>query len=166
MNRHENLRTQRAFEDLTAVGEHSDLRSEKRTYRRCPEAHDDRWRDKANLAQQPIEASGDFLLGWSLVHSALASQLPAEMLHCVRDVNSGAVDPCLAQCALEQASGWTHKWLARQIFPIARLLADEHDPRVGTAFTAYRLCCSVPQRTTATVAYAFGELRQEPRFGG
>ena len=51
---------------------------------------------------------------------------------------------------VEELSRWPHERMAREIFLVARLLADEHDARRSRTFAEHGLRADHPQVTAAT----------------
>ena len=85
-------------------------------------------------------AAGLDLAGVGLgVDAALAALLELEMLDRVGDVGRAAVDPGLAERAVEQLAGRADERAAGEILLVARLLADEQDPGVERAFAEHGL---------------------------
>src|SRR5205085_8990908 len=75
----------------------------------------------------------------ALVDAALPARRPLEVLDRVRDVHGVTVDAGLLERVVEHPSGRPDERLALEVLPVARLLADHHDLRAGTAFTEHRL---------------------------
>ena len=115
----------------------------------APEAHEDLRLDQAQLRIQPRPAGGDLLEIRLLVDPALASRLPVEVFHDVRDVHLVAVDAGLVQRPVEQLAGRADERPPLDVLPIARLFADEYDLRLGGALAEDRLGCPLPEVATA-----------------
>jgi hypothetical protein len=73
------------------------------------------------------------------VDAALAALLELEMLDRVGDVDAGAVDPRVAQRAVERLAGGADERLAGEILLVAGLLADRDHRGVERAFAEYGL---------------------------
>src|SRR6185295_6277915 len=112
----------RARDRLVAAGQ--------RPRRGRAERHRDLRLEKTQLVLQPPVTGFDLVGVRLLVNAPLAARLEFEVLHGIRDVDAGAVDAGLGERAVEHLPGRSDERLAGQILLVARLLADEHDPRV------------------------------------
>src|SRR5205085_7421156 len=92
------------------------------------ETDDDRRLKDADLALQPAKARGDLAFRRRLVQAARAPGGPAEMLDRIGDEGFAAIDAGLLECLVENFPGGSHERKPREVFLVARLLADEHDP--------------------------------------
>jgi hypothetical protein len=79
------------------------------------------------------------------MNATLAARLPLEMLHGIRHVDFGAVDPSFGERGVQQFSGRADKRFALDVFLIPRYLTDEHDLGGGLPFSEYRLRGIFPQ---------------------
>src|SRR5258705_12701863 len=101
--------------------------SEQGLSRRRAKAHDRPRLDELDLDVEPRPAGGDLAGPRLLVNPALAARLPFEMLDHVRHVNALAVDAGFFERPIEELARRADERTARDIFLIARLLANEHD---------------------------------------
>ena len=99
-----------------------------------------------NFAFQPLVAGIDLALRRGLVQPPLAAQLPLEVLDRVGDVEVLAVDARRLERAVEEASGRPDEGQPLLVLLVARLLADQHHPRVRVAGAEHRLRGVRPQR--------------------
>jgi hypothetical protein len=102
------------------------------------------------------------------VQPPLPALLEFEMLHGVGDEDLAAVEPRLLDGTVEHAPGRADKRLAFEVFLVARLLADQHQPgargalaghHLGGIFierTARALCLRLRQRRERSVGNRFG----------
>ena len=63
------------------------------------------------------------------MNPAFAARLPFEMFYRVRDVNLGPIDFSVFERAIHDFPSGTNKWLARHVFVIAWLFANQHHRR-------------------------------------
>ena len=73
------------------------------------------------------------------------------MLYRVGDIDLFAVDAGFRKRAVEHVAGRAHERFAREVFLVAGLLADQHQPGLGGAFAKHGLCGVLPQRAGAAV---------------
>ena len=88
---------------------------------------------------EPRAAGGELAHARRLMDPPLAALHELEMLHGVRDVDPLAVQADLGQRAVEDLTGRADERRALEVFLVSRLLAHEHDPRVGRAAAEDRL---------------------------
>lgn len=115
-----------------------------RAQRRGAERDHDARPQRIEFALEPVAARGDLALRRRLVQAPLAAWFPFEMLDRVRQVDVCAFDAGFVECAIEHASGRADERHARAVFLVARLLADEHDARIGRTRAGHRLCRVLP----------------------
>src|SRR5438067_2064459 len=133
-----------------------DTRTGDRAERRCTQCDDDARTNGADLALQPFVAGGHLALRRRLVNAPLTARLPAEMLDRVGQIEIGGRDAGLAKHVAQQLAGRTDEGLALLILLVARLLADQHQPRLVRAFAAHSLRRALPQiAATTSVELAF-----------
>src|SRR5207244_7210728 len=107
----------------------AEARPQQHLGRRGAEAEDQRRSDRLHLALEPLIAGLDLALRGRLVHAALASRLPLEMLHRVGDVGLAPVDARVGEALVEDAASGTDERVPLAVFAVARLLAHDHDAR-------------------------------------
>ena len=90
--------------------------------------------DQGDLGVEPRPAGGDLGRVRLGVNPPLAARLPLEVLHRVGDVGLTPIDTGFLEGAIEQLAGRPDERPATQVLVVARLLTDEHDPRVSLAF--------------------------------
>src|SRR5215203_6735 len=128
-------RRERRLDELPSLHRHLEGISYQRLGRRRAETHDNPWMQQRNLSIEPRAARAN-LPGLRLrMDAALAPRLPFEVFHHVRDVNPFARNPRLPQSLLEHTPCGPDERMARQIFVVAGLLADEHHLRRRRSFT-------------------------------
>ena len=91
------------------------------------------------------------------------------MLDGIGEVGDALVEPCLAHRLAQELTGRADERLAREVFLIARLLADQHDRRVGGAGAEHGLSGVPPQRAAAAgpgLGLARGESAPIPARAG
>jgi hypothetical protein len=94
------------------------------------------------------------------LQASFAAHLVLEMLDRVGDENFGARNPRFHKCPVENASGWTDERPAGQVFLVAGLLADQHQPCVPAPFARYGLRRILIERATLAFVLGLGELPQ------
>src|SRR4029079_12209686 len=94
---------------------------------------------RGELRLEPAMARVDLHRVRLRVEAPLAAWLPLEVLHRVRDVDVVLRDACLLERGVEDPPRGSDERMALLILLIARLLADEHEPRVRRAFAEDRL---------------------------
>ena len=95
-----------------------------------------------------------------LMDAPLAARLPFEVLDRVRDVGLVAVDPCFHERLVEELSRRPDKRLAREVFLVAGLFADEDHLSSGRALSEDRLRPSLPERAGLAAGRGLAKLRQ------
>ena len=124
---------------LAAQGGDGDRLAEQRAGGGGAERDDERRPDQGQFLLEP-PAAGTDLAGIGLfVDAALAPPLELEMLHRIGDVGPLARHAGLGQRLVEQLPGRTDERRAGQILLVARLLADEDQPRIERAFAEHGL---------------------------
>src|SRR5205807_9324739 len=98
-----------------------------------------------------------------VVDAALAARLPLEVLDGVRDVDAAAVDAGGGERLVKDAPCRPDEGTAREILPVARLLADEHQLRTRRAFAEDGLRRVPPELAGAAVGGVVGESREVRR---
>src|SRR6185312_4986553 len=83
---------------------------------------------------------------------ALAALLILEMLHCIGGIDAATIDPRFLESTVKQFAGGPDKWVAFEIFPIARLLA--HQRQIG-------MTRSLAQNRTGSTYHARSRLKDE-----
>jgi hypothetical protein len=73
------------------------------------------------------------------MNAPFASFLKLEMFHGIGNVNARSIDASIYQRTVKQAAGGADEWPARQVFLVARLLADQHQVRGGRPLAEDRL---------------------------
>lgn len=63
--------------------------------------------------------------------TAFALWLPFEMFHGIRDIHALPLNSCFSQSLVQDFTGWSDKGMSGPVLLVARLLADEHDRRMG-----------------------------------
>ena len=69
----------------------------------------------------------------------LPARLELEMLDRIGHVNAPAIDAGLLERLVQKKPGGSHERAAGEILAISRLLADQHDLRVGRSLAKHRL---------------------------
>ena len=100
-----------------------------------------------------------------LVDAPLPARFPLEVFHDVRDVDAGSIDAGVRERTVQQLAGGPDKRMARQVFLIARLLADEHQLGLARAFAEDRLCPEFPEIAAAAVLGRLADLRERRALG-
>src|SRR5215475_352006 len=103
------------------------------------ERHDDSRFDDSDLRLEPGKASLDLDRARFAVNAARPTRHPFEVLDDICDVNLPAVDPRFYETAVEKLSRRPDKGMSGQVFGIARLLPDQHDPGSLPPFTEHGL---------------------------
>src|SRR5438270_8272621 len=134
-----------AFDELTSLYADPEISAEERLGGGGAQADQDVRLDDGDLGIEPGPAGADFGRVRFLVKPALALRLPLEMLDSVRDVDLGPIDSRGAQRFIQQPPRRTHKGFAFDVFPVARLLADEHHPRMSGTLAKDRLGAGLVQ---------------------
>ncbi len=93
------------------------------------EQHEHPGLDHRDLCLEPGAASGDLARARLLMNAPLPARLPLEVLHGIRHVRSGAVDPGLGERLVEEPPRRADERAPGPILLVARLLADEHGGR-------------------------------------
>src|SRR4051812_36616436 len=139
MNRRGYPRRERRGHERAALLRHLEGLAEERLRRRRAKTDQHSRFDQEDLRLQPRTARGDFRAVGLGVNSPLAARLPLEVLDDVGDVDEAAIDAGFLQRAIEQLARRSEERMPREIFRVARLLADHHDVRSRRSFTEDRL---------------------------
>src|SRR5438093_2038706 len=170
MDRREDKRGKRRRDELAAMRSTLQLKADKRMSRRSAQADDRPRLDELNLSIEPRPARRNLAGVRFLVNASLAARLPLEVLDDVGDVDRGAIDAGVLERAIEQLAGRSDERMSREVFGIARLLADEHELSFAPAFAEDGLRASLVQIASLTVSrrLADGGQRRSIRnpFGG
>src|SRR5581483_9228180 len=99
---------------------------------------------------------------WFLVNAPLAAlrSFPLEVLHNVRDVHLGAVDPHLGQNFVQKPTRRSDKRMSLPVFGIAGLLTHKHDQSLGRPFAEDGLSRVLPQIAAATLGSCPLQIRK------
>ena len=100
-----------------------------------------------------------------LVDAALAARLPLEVLHHIGDVDGRAIDPSFGERLVEQLPGRADERMTGQVFLIAGLLADEHQPRARRALAEHRLRAELVEVARLTVLRGLPNRGQRRAIG-
>jgi hypothetical protein len=95
------------------------------------------------------------------MNAAFATRFPFEMFDNIGDVSLRPIDARLDKRIIKQPTGGTNERLAREIFFVAWLFADEHDCRALASFAEDSLRASFPK----VAGFAIGRGRFEGRQG-
>ena len=127
---HHGRREWRIF-DLSALTSHAEFAPQQRLRCRRTEADENMRLHHPKFSVEPGAASMNFGVSRLFVNAFLSSlsSHPFEMLNDIRQENVRPFNSCFFQCLVEQSAGRTDKRMAGQVFLIAGLFADEHDPR-------------------------------------
>jgi hypothetical protein len=139
------------------------LPTQQRLGRGGAHAHEDLRAHGGDLGVQPGTARPDLFRARALVDPALASAFPLEVLHHVGDVDVVANDPRTLECLVEDATRRSHERPAEDVFLVAGLLTDEHQPGAPGPFAEDHLGGPAPQVTRSTVPGVHRQLVQGPR---
>src|SRR3982751_1274361 len=101
MQRGEDVRRERALDELAALDRDLEVLADHRLRRGRAERDDDVRLDRLDLALEPLMAGVDLALRRGLVKAPLAAQLPLEVLDRVRHVEMLAIDARGLQRAVE-----------------------------------------------------------------
>src|ERR1700674_224869 len=164
MHCREDLRRELGFQDLAAIAGHPKRWTENRLRRRRAETNEQLRPNEPQLRFEPGPARGNFARIGFLVDAALPARFPLKMLHRVRDVNLGAIDPRFFERAIEKLAGWTDEWFTRQIFLISRLLAQEHKRRAFRSFAENGLGSVSVERAGCATSGSFCDNAQARRI--
>src|SRR6516164_7442345 len=91
------------------------------------ESHNGVRLDQTALEIEPDFAAFDFVIFGPFVKPALAAHFMLEVLHGVGDEGFRSPNACVLQRLIEDPAGWPDKWLAGDIFFIARLFTHKHE---------------------------------------
>ena len=105
------------------------------------------------LRIQPGAARFNFRMARFLVNAPLAAlrSFPLEMLHNIRDVYLGAVDPHLDQNFVQKPPRGPDKRMSLPVFVIAGLLPHKHDQSLGRPLSKDGLSRVLPQIAASTL---------------
>ncbi len=95
--------------------------------------------DEAPLHVEPHLAALDLMVVRPLVQAPFAAQLMFEVLHRIGHKDFGASNPGFRERLVKHASGGTNERLARDVFLVAGLLADQHQMRLPPPLPRHRL---------------------------
>lgn len=153
---------------LTATARQAKGGAEKRLSRRGSKRHDDFGLHGVDFRLQPWPACLDLDAAGLCVDPPLAAPNKSEMLHRICDIDVGFVDLGIAHRGPQQSTSRPDERMARQIFGVARLLADEHESRPRIPFTEHRLCRVDVEIAALTVAGSSAQSfdRHGPRHVG
>jgi hypothetical protein len=82
------------------------------------------------------------------------------VLHRIRDVDIVAIDACFVEAIIEQEACGTDEWLAFDVFAVAGLFADQHEPGAWIARAEDGLRRVLVERTTAASSCCLAQGRQ------
>src|SRR5688572_32919314 len=150
--------------DLELVAEH-------RLGRRRAQGDDHVRANDFDLGLEPRFTCRDLPRARLGVNAPLAALFELEVFDGVGDVDFAAVDADFFQDLVEHRAAGADERLARAIFLIARLLADEHDARVGGTFAEDGLRGELVQVAALAALRRFAqggkrEFGREERFRG
>src|SRR5690606_2216869 len=120
--------------------------------------------DDGELGLQPRMTRHQMAQLGRLMDTALTTLLKPEVLDGVGEVHLVAPDPGGLQWAREDVSGWADKRLPLLVLLVARLLPDEHQPRVGAAAGEHGLGRVLPQLTAAALVDGTFQAPQRGSF--
>ena len=109
------------------------------------EQHEHPGLDHGDLCLEPRAAGGDLARARLLMNAPLPARLPLEVLHGIRHVRSGAVDPGLGERLVEESPRRADERPSRPVLLVTRLLADEHGSRVLRALAEDGLGSEPPE---------------------
>src|ERR1051325_7358886 len=109
---------------------------------------------------QPWTTRCDFTRIRLLMNSAFPSRLPFEMFYGVGDINLRPIDSSFLERTVHDFASRTNKRLARDIFVVARLFADQHHRRTFGTVTEYGLGRSLVQMTCGAMICCFANRGQ------
>src|SRR4051812_615678 len=155
----------RQLDQLAAILGDLERSAKQRLRRRRAEAHDHPRLHHLDLSGQPRPARRDLARVRLVVDAPLALRDPLEVLHHVGHVAERAIDARFRQRLVEQAPGRPDERLARQIFLVARLLADEHDLGLLRPRAEDRLRAAFVQIAAAAIFGRVAQLRQAQLIG-
>jgi hypothetical protein len=105
------------------------------------------WFDDGDLGFKPGATSRDLLSIRFFMDTPFATRFPFEMFDNIRYVGLRTIDAGLGKRIIKQPAGWTNERFARQIFFVARLLADEQNDSAPAAFAKHGLRAAFPKVT-------------------
>src|SRR5262245_9528845 len=127
-----------------------------------PHRHDrGRLHDRAFLLEPP-PAALDLVGIRTLVQAPLAAHLEFEMLDRVGDESIAARNAGLFERLIEDPPGRTHERLAGEVFLVAGLLADQHEPGAGAPFPRNDLGGELVERAARAFGFCLAQRRQRP----
>ena len=129
----------RQGDEAAAIGVDGKRLAQQRAGRGRPERHSHGGLDQRELVVEPPAAGVDLAGVGFLVQASLAARLVLEVLHRVGDVDRLALDSRRLQRSVEHLAGRSDEGASGQVFLIARLLADQHQRRIGGAFAEHGL---------------------------
>lgn len=83
-----------------------------------------------------------------------------EMFNGIRDIKTRSLEADLTQSLVKQGTGRTDKGATGEIFLITRLLPDQHDFRIKSAFPEDRPCADVTKFTGCAINSVCPQLRE------
>ena len=141
MHRREHRRRPFRLDHLAPMLHDAEAGPEQRFCGGRAEADDDVGLDDRELSLEPWPARAHLGSVGRLVNPTFRARVlrPLEMLHRVGDVHVVPVDPGGVERAVEQLAGRADERPTGAVLSVARLLADDHDPRARGALTEDRL---------------------------
>ena len=124
---------------------HAKRLAEERLCRGRPETDEDLRPQNGELRIEPGTTGRDLGGVRLLVDALLSAGLPLEMLDGIGDVRDFPVDAGFLERLVEELSGGSDERASLQIFAVAGLLADEHEPRRAPTFAEDGLRAAPPQ---------------------
>ena len=139
MDRRHDMRGERRGNEFAAPPGDAEVAAEQGLRGGGAETDDDVGREHGDLRLEPGMTGLDLARPRLAVEPPLAALHPFEVLHRVGDIDEAAIDPGRGQGTVEQPPGGTDEGQAGAILGIARLLADQHQPRLGRPGAEHRL---------------------------
>src|SRR3989442_8189765 len=139
---------------------HADLEmsSQQRLSRRRTQTNDHFGANHFDLGFEPGLACCNLERVRFLVDAALASRLPFEMFHRVRDIDFLPIDAGFFQGFVENSSRRSDEWTPLKVFLIPWLFTDKHHACLRTSLTENSLCTQLPKVTGAPTFSCFPGL--------
>ena len=157
---HNHLR-ERRWQSLASILSDPELFPEQGLGSRRAQGNDHPRLQQADLFLKPGIAGPHFCRSRLFVEPPAAfDRNKFEVLYCIRDVDSSAIDAGLFERRIEQSPSRPHEWMPLPVLLVSRLLADQHDLSVPRSLPEDRLSRVHPQITPSALLYGFTQLRQ------
>jgi len=166
MGRGHNVRREIGRNQFPAIPGHPEILAKQSLRRTGAKADENLRLHNFQLRIQPRTARFDFRMTWFLVNAPLAALrgLPLEVLHNIRDVYFGPIDPDLSQNFVQKPPRGADKRMSLPVFVNAGLLPHKHDQSLGRSFSEDCLSRTLPQITAPTPGRCPLQVRKSKAF--